>query len=83
MSETVRVIETDVTVSKTDLSFDAGVDAQLVVPLLPIPTTDTTTPKVLVAQNEKLRWADPSELIKQFFIDNNLEHLLELNKLTT
>ena len=82
MSETVRVIETDVTISKTDLSFDAGVDAQLVVPL-PIPTTDTTTPKVLVAQNEKLRWADPSELIKQFFIDNNLEHLLELNKLTT
>lgn len=82
MSETVRVIETDVTVSKTDLSFDAGVDAQLVVPL-PIPTTDITTPKVLVAQNEKLRWADPSELIKQFFIDNNLEHLLELNKLTT
>lgn len=79
MSETVRVIETDVTVSKTDLSFDAGVDAQLVV-TLPIPTT---TPKVLVAQNEKLRWADPSELIKQFFIDNNLEHLLELNKLTT
>lgn len=79
MSETVRVIETDVTVSKTDLSFDAGVDAQLVVQL-PIPTT---TPKVLVAQNEKLRWADPSELIKQFFIDNNLEHLLELNKLTT
>lgn len=48
MSETVRVIETDVTVSKTDLSFDAGVDAQLVV-TLPIPTTDTTTPKVLVA----------------------------------
>lgn len=82
MSETVRVIETDVTVSKTDLSFDAGVDAQLVVQL-PIQTTDTTTPKVLVAQNEKLRWADPSELIKQFFIDNNLEHLLELNKLTT
>lgn len=82
MSETVRVIETDVTVSKTDLSFDAGVDVQLVVPL-PTPTTDTTTPKVLVAQNEKLRWADPSELIKQFFIDNNLEHLLELNKLTT
>lgn len=82
MSETVRVIETDVTVSKTDLSFDAGVDAQLVV-ILPTPTTDTTTPKVLVAQNEKLRWADPSELIKQFFIDNNLEHLLELNKLTT
>lgn len=81
MSETVRVIETDVTVSKTDLSFDAGVDAQLVI--LPTPTTDTTTPKVLVAQNEKLRWADPSELIKQFFIDNNLEHLLELNKLTT
>lgn len=80
MSETVRVIEADVTVSKTDLSFDAGVDAQLVVTL---PTTDTTTPKVLVAQNEKLRWADPSELIKQFFIDNNLEHLLELNKLTT
>ena len=79
MSKTVRVIETDVTVSKTDLSFDAGVDAQLVV-TLPIPTT---TPKVLVAQNEKLRWADPSELIKQFFIDNNLEHLLELNKLTT
>ena len=82
MSETVRVIETDVTVSKTDLSFDAGVDVQLVVPL-PTPTTDTITPKVLVAQNEKLRWADPSELIKQFFIDNNLEHLLELNKLTT
>lgn len=82
MSETVRVIETDVTISKTDLSFDAGVDAQLVV-TLPILTTDTTTPKVLVAQNEKLRWADPSELIKQFFIDNNLEHLLELNKLTT
>ena len=82
MSETVRVIETDVTVSKTDLSFDADVDAQLVVPL-PIPTTDTTTPKVLVAQNENLRWADPSEFIKQFFIDNNLEHLLELNKLTT
>ena len=82
MSETVRVIETDVTVSKTDLSFDAGVDAQLVV-TLPTPTIDTTTPKVLVAQNEKLRWADPSELIKQFFIDNNLEHLLELNKLTT
>ena len=82
MSETVRVIEADVTVSKTDLSFDAGVDAQLVV-TLPIPTTDTTTPKVLVAQNEKLRWADPSELIKQFFIDNNLEHLLELNKITT
>lgn len=79
MSETVRVIETDVTISKTDLSFDAGVDAQLVV-TLPIPTT---TPKVLVAQNEKLRWADPSELIKQFFIDNNLEYLLELNKLTT
>lgn len=82
MSETVRVIETDVTISKTDLSFDAGVDAQLVV-TLPTPPTDTTTPKVLVAQNEKLRWADPSELIKQFFIDNNLEHLLELNKLTT
>ena len=82
MSETVRVIETDVTVSKTDLSFDAGVDAQLVV-TLPTPTTDTTTPKVLVAQNEKLRWADPSELIKQFFIDNNLEHLIELNKLIT
>ena len=82
MSKTVRVIETDVTVSKTDLSFDAGVDAQLAV-TLPTPTTDTTTPKVLVAQNEKLRWADPSELIKQFFIDNNLEHLLELNKLTT
>ena len=82
MSETVRVIEADVTVSKTDLSFDAGVDAQLVV-TLPIKTTDTTTPKVLVAQNEKLRWADPSELIKQFFIDNNLEHLLELNKITT
>ena len=82
MSETVRVIEADVTVSKTDLSFDAGVDAQLVVQL-PTPTTDTTTPKVLVAQNEKLRWADPSELIKQFFIDNNLEHLLELNKITT
>lgn len=82
MSETVRVIETDVTVSKTDLSFDAGVDAQLVV-TLPQPTIDTITPKVLVAQNEKLRWADPSELIKQFFIDNNLEHLLELNKLTT
>lgn len=82
MSETVRVIETDVTVSKTDLSFDAGVDVQLVV-ALPIPTTDTTTPKVLVVQNEKLRWADPSEFIKQFFIDNNLEHLLELNKLTT
>ena len=82
MSETVRVIETDVTISKTDLSFDAGVDAQLVV-TFPILPTDTTTPKVLVAQNEKLRWADPSELIKQFFIDNNLEHLLELNKLTT
>ena len=82
MSETVRVIETDVTVSKTDLSFDAGIDAQLVV-TLPTPTTDTTTPKVLVAQNEKLRWADPSEFIKQFFIDNNLEHLLELNKIIT
>lgn len=82
MSETVRVIETDVTVSKTDLSFDAGVDAQLVV-TLPIPTTDTTTPKVLVAQNEKLHWVEPSELIKQFFIDNNLGHLLELNKITT
>ena len=63
MSETVRVIETDVTVSKTDLSFDAGVD-----PggrrTIKKTTTDTTTPKVLVAQNEKLRWADPSELIK-------------------
>lgn len=79
MSETVRVIETDVTVSKTDLSFDAGVDAQLVV-TLPIPTT---TPKVLVAQNEKLHWVEPSELIKQFFIDNNLGHLLELNKIIT
>lgn len=67
MSETVRVIEADVTVSKTDLSFDAGVDAQLVV-TLPSSTTDTTTPKVLVAQNEKLRWADPSELIKQFLL---------------
>ena len=82
MSETVQVIETDVTISKTDLSFDAGIDAQLVI-TLPTLTTDTTTPKVLVAQNEKLHWADPSELIKQFFIDNNLEHLLELNKLTT
>ena len=82
MSETVRVIETDVTISKTDLSFDAGVDPEFG-GTIQIPTTDTTTPKVLVAQNEKLRWADPSELIKQFFIDNNLEHLLELNKLTT
>ena len=82
MSDTVGVIETDVVVSQTDLSFDSGADAQLVV-TIPIPTTDTTTPKVLVAQNEKLRWVDPSELIQQFFVDNNLGHLLELNKLST
>lgn len=86
MSETVGVIETDADVSLTDLAFDAvvdaGLDTTLTIPIEP-PSTDTDKKMVLVAQNKELKWVDPNELIRQFFIDNNLEHLLTLNERLT
>lgn len=86
MSQTVGVIEAEADVSMTDLTLDAvvdaGLDTTLSIPIEP-PTTDIDKKMVLVAQNKELKWVDPNELIRQFFIDNNLEHILTLNELTT
>ena len=86
MSQTVGVIEAEADVSMTDLTLDAvvnaGLDTTLSIPIEP-PTTDINKKMVLVAQNKELKWVDPNELIRQFFIDNNLEHILTLNELTT
>ena len=86
MSQTVGVIEAEADVSMTDLTLDtvvnAGLDTTLSIPIEP-PTTDIDKKMVLVAQNKELKWVDPNELIRQLFIDNNLEHILTLNELTT
>lgn len=86
MSQTVGVIEAEADVSMTDLTLDAmvgaGLDATLSIPIEP-PSTNIDKKMVLVAQNKELKWVDPNELIRQFFIDNNLEHILTLNELTT
>lgn len=82
MDETVRVIEAEADVSMTNLTLDAVVDTTLVIPIK-FPSTNIDKKMVLVAQNNELKWIDPNELIRQFFIDNNLGHILTLNELST
>lgn len=68
MSEAVGVIEVDVDTT-----------AQLVVS---VPLPDTNERRILISENGSMYWISPSDLIKQFFEDNNIDHLLSLNKIS-